>query len=636
MKSRKPKPSRKKTTHPALETKRKYSKAQAPRPSPLSPLGEACLQVHRATDLRSAGQVVVDSLVDPQIAGFSGALIFVHDARRGVMWGVAAAVENGQRERDELRAFIERIRLPIEPGTRHPLAAGLRSSGGGLQIAGRAAAQLAQALEPALVGDRFWLLPVPGKEAPLGVVVLGGADSLQAGDSRDEPVRTLVAHLGVWAGSERTRGDRASAAGGMSVVSDTVKRGLTMASLGELLKTVTRGATQAAGAARGFLWTVAERGGALQRAAETTLAQDECCAEAAEQADALAERCLKRRAALLIPDLRGEQSLGLQSLAAAIPAIVVPIAAFGELHGILAVIGRPAEDLSDTAERGFSEDEQRLLTLLAAHAAVAIQTAGLYERTRRAEKRLAETQEMLLQHEKLAALGELSGKLAQEIRNPLVTLGGFARRIEHDLDPEDPQRENAALIAVEARRLEEMLDQQIEMAQAAAPRMALHQLNEVVQECVGLLRDDVLARGVLLEETYSDRLPDLLLDRQRMKQVIVNVLRSAIDSVSDGDTIRVETFRQRDRALLELAHSGEKPRGELIEEVFVPFQTPQLSGSGLGLALAHQIVKEHGGEIGVRSEGDWSAVFTIAIPIWSNRERRKLRDRRRARDRRKR
>ncbi|MBD3235694.1 MAG: GAF domain-containing protein [Candidatus Eisenbacteria bacterium] len=635
MNSKKPKPSRRKRNDPALDTRREYSKPPTEPPRALSAFLEWQERLRGATDLRVAGQRAAEALVDARLTCFSGALLFVREEARALLRGLGAAISDGTPERRELQAFAARVELPLERKSRHALTSGLEAGEKGLIVAGAAAQELRQALEPALLGERFWILPIAHGERPQGVAVLGTSGRCPPNRQSADVARGLLSQLGLRIALEAGRARRELLDTGRTVVGETIQRGLNVASLGELLKTVTRGSARACSASRAFIWTWNATEEQLQRVAETTLQGDESSAEAAEAADALARLCLERRSVLRLPDLRAERSLGLTGLLHAVPAIVAPLVAFGETLGVVAVLGCSV-GRGEGPRSAFGEAEEEFLGLLAGHAAMAIQTSRLYERRRAAERRLAETQETLLQHEKLAALGELSGRLAQEIRNPLVAMGGFARRIEHDLDPDDPQRENAALIAAEARRLEELLEQQIEMAQAAAPRMALHQLNELVQECVGQLRDEIVTRGALFEETYSDRLPDLLLDRQRMRQVIVNVLRNALGYISEGDTIRVETYRQRDRALLEVAHSGEKPGGELIEEVFAPFETRQPSGSGLGLALAHQIVKEHGGEISVRSEGEWSAVFTIAIPIWSNRERRKLRDRRRGRDRRKR
>ena len=182
---------------------------------------------------------------------------------------------------------------------------------------------------------------------------------------------------------------------------------------------------------------------------------------------------------------------------------------------------------------------------------------------------------------------------------------------------------------------EDLVVQQIQAAEHPAPRMAMRQITQLIHETVVLVREELMGRGVFLEENYADRVPELLLDGPRLKQALLNILHDSLESVQDGDTIRIEVLREGDRVLLEIANTGRPAAGEIIDKLFVPFQTSGPAGIGLGLSVAQQIIREHGGEVSVRSEGEWGAIFTISLPIRANQERRKLQDRRIARDRRK-
>jgi two-component system sensor histidine kinase HydH len=241
---------------------------------------------------------------------------------------------------------------------------------------------------------------------------------------------------------------------------------------------------------------------------------------------------------------------------------------------------------------------------------------------------------LLVDTERMASLGELSARLMQELRSPLSAIAGFARRLEKGLPEGDPSREDAAIVAREAHRLEELLTQHSELARPTMPKLSPQALNQISHEAVVLLRDELTGHGIFLEEAYGDPIPDLLLDADRIRQVVLSTLRNAMDSLRDGDTIRIETLREGDRVLLEIARTGEQLPGEILERLFAPFSTPRPSGVGLALAVAQQVVKEHGGEISVRTEDEWGAIFTISFPIRANQERRKIRDRRSGRDRR--
>ena len=164
--------------------------------------------------------------------------------------------------------------------------------------------------------------------------------------------------------------------------------------------------------------------------------------------------------------------------------------------------GRPRAD-RDTGV--FREVDEQFLSILASQAAIAIKNAQLFEQVREAEKRLRETQSLLMQTEKLAALGEMSAKVAHEIRSPLSAVGGFARRIRRSLADDDPNAEHAALIVKEIRRLEEILTEQLEFARLSRPRLAMTNLAAVVRETLLLVREEAERKGVvILEEEAPD------------------------------------------------------------------------------------------------------------------------------------
>jgi signal transduction histidine kinase len=139
--------------------------------------------------------------------------------------------------------------------------------------------------------------------------------------------------------------------------------------------------------------------------------------------------------------------------------------------------------------------------------------------------------------------------------------------------------------------------------------------------------------GIIIEENYAPNLPKVLLDTEKIKQVLINVLKNARESTEEGDTIRLDTYMSEDRILIEIANTGERLAGEILDRLFVPFASGHSQGQGLGLAISQQIIKDHGGEILVRSDDTWSVIFTLAFPVALNRDRR-ARDRRSGRDRR--
>jgi len=338
-------------------------------------------------------------------------------------------------------------------------------------------------------------------------------------------------------------------------------------------------------------------------------------------------------------DLRAEVELGLDALPQPTAALFAPLIAFGDHVGLLVVLQSTAAAATDCAQAGaapFGAAQEQSLALLANYTAIAIKNACLAERARDNEARVRDLEGTLHRQQRLAALGENLGRLTQELHNPMVAITGLARTIERELDASDPNREYARVILREAQRVEERLQDQREFVWETGPRLARRQANDIVRAAIDRLRDEIDSRGTLLEEIYAEAVPELLLDGSRLHQALGNVLRRSLESTRDSDTLRVETLRQDQFVLIEIAHTGESLPGDVVEELFVPFAADAAAGTGLGLAVAQQILHEHGGEVSVRCAGEWAAIYTLSLPIPVNQERRRPRERRSGRDRRQR
>jgi signal transduction histidine kinase len=385
--------------------------------------------------------------------------------------------------------------------------------------------------------------------------------------------------------------------------------------LEEVIRFALRVAVERAGAAWGAAWTLDETSEHLRLSA--TFGGGSPGFE--EELALMGEQGLRA--------LRGRGTVNGVDAATGAGYLCAPMIAFDERLGAFAIAGKRGGD-------PFSGDEEAFVRTIASQCALAAQNARLGDREKEALRRLQETQGMLMQTERLAALGELSAKVAHEIRNPLSAIGGFARRIEKALPETDPNASYAAIITREIQRLETILTEQLEFARAPRPRLVLMDLNETVRETTTLVREETEKSGVQILEAYESRIPAMLLDADRLKQVVLNILKNAVASTRAGQRIRVRTRASEGWAQIEIANDGERMAGEILDQLFVPFATGRNRGCGLGLAVADQIVKEHGGEIRVRSDEEWSVVFTVSLPIRQNQDKRRNPERRGRRDRR--
>jgi len=395
--------------------------------------------------------------------------------------------------------------------------------------------------------------------------------------------------------------------------------------LDEVLRAGIRVAVQSLNAGWGAIWLIDPKSRQLNAAASFGAPQSEAgprLAALGTQADGV---CRSRSAR------RGfeEDPAG----GSAWPLLCAPVVAFDELYGAIGIAERSHGGQLESP--GYSEEEESFTQLLAVQLAMAILDARLSEQLREALHQVKEVQGTLAETERLAALGEMSAKVAHEVRNPLSAIGGFARRMMKGLAEGDANRQYASIIVREVQRLEAILTEQLEFARARRPRLGPVDMNGLVRETIELLREEIESKGVRLLEAYESRIPTMLLDGDRLKQVFLNILKNAMGSTRDGHRIRVRTHTSEGWAQIEIANDGDRMPGEILEQLFVPFATARTQGCGLGLAVADQIVREHGGEIRVRSDTEWSVVFIVSLPMRSNQDRRRNPERRRVRDRRK-
>jgi two-component system sensor histidine kinase HydH len=281
--------------------------------------------------------------------------------------------------------------------------------------------------------------------------------------------------------------------------------------------------------------------------------------------------------------------------------------------GALVVYRSPGSDPERTVR--FDRHSQRFLSIIADQAAIALLSGRRLRTIRADQEEIQQLNELLYRNEKLAALGEVSSKIAHEIRNPLTALGGFARRVLKSKHVTGNDREAAEIIVRETARLERILNDQLAFVRSARLTLAPVVLDAIVREVQALLRQQLEHRRATLRLLLDPALPSAMLDGDRIKQVLVNLVMNAIEAVDPGGVIQIATRRAGDDVELEVANTGPPIDPEVAQKLFMPFTTTKQEGTGLGMAVVHQIVVEHHGTIQVRSGAPWGGVFTIRLPF---------------------
>lgn len=229
-------------------------------------------------------------------------------------------------------------------------------------------------------------------------------------------------------------------------------------------------------------------------------------------------------------------------------------------------------------------------------------------------------QSRLLHTEKLAALGQMISGVAHELSNPLTSIVGYAQRLLLSQD-KTGRREEVHRIFAEAERAAAILRQILLSARETPPDRRPLSMNQIIQRTAELQRFSLAAEKIHLEMDLDPLIPPILGDAGQMQQVLLNLFgnaRQAIESQGKGGVIRVNTSRMDGggRIRLEISDTGPGIPDEILGRIFDPFFTtkPAGVGTGLGLAIVLGIVREHGGQVFVKSPPGKGAVLTIDLP----------------------
>ena len=209
---------------------------------------------------------------------------------------------------------------------------------------------------------------------------------------------------------------------------------------------------------------------------------------------------------------------------------------------------------------------------------------------------------------RLAALGEMSAVLAHEIRNPLTSLKGHAQLLVEVLAPDSRAKKKADRVVAEAERLEGISSDLLDFVRTGPLDRRSHSPAELVRATAAEL-------GEQRFELLLDRAPDTWsLDSGRLRQVLVNLMRNALQASPDGQAVTV-TVKRRDGALrIEVRDHGTGVPAQERERIFEPFVAGRTRGTGLGLAVSRRLVEMHGGTLTADNAPDGGALVLATIP----------------------
>ena len=285
------------------------------------------------------------------------------------------------------------------------------------------------------------------------------------------------------------------------------------------------------------------------------------------------------------------------------------------------ILGAIIADNAISGQR-ITDLDLEFLQLFANQSASAIENSRLYtelERRlidlRQAHQKQREHQETLLRMERLSVMGETSAIVAHELRNPLVAIGGFARALVRNLDQDDPNHRYAGIITEEVSRMETIIHDLLDFIRPQKPQRKVVVVDDLVTATVERFGGEIQAKGIELALDLQAGGAKVSCNPIEIQQVLQNFLVNAMQVMPEGGSIEVRTRQVTGGVQVEVCDTGPGIAENMSDKLFAPFFTTKPTGSGLGLTICQQIIKSHGGVVGVRNRTEKGAGFSFILPL---------------------
>ena len=289
----------------------------------------------------------------------------------------------------------------------------------------------------------------------------------------------------------------------------------------------------------------------------------------------------------------------------------VPLMGKGGIIGVILV-----DNLYN--QNPITEEDIHFLSMFSNQAGLAIENAILYRNLEEVHQELKETQNLLIQREKMVALGELSNSIAHEIKNPLVSIGGFARRLYRVIPDDAMEKRYTQTIMVEVARLEKILTDIFNYTHDESIAFKECDLRKILEDSLSMTQSRIDAGGVKLVKEFPEEIPQIHGDYHQLRQVFSNLINNAYQSMKGQGmlSLRLHSIAKNGASYVrvEVEDTGGGIDPQNLHNIFNPFYTTKDSSLGLGLPIVHKIVTSHRGQIEVDNQPGTGVNFIITLP----------------------
>jgi two-component system NtrC family sensor kinase len=241
------------------------------------------------------------------------------------------------------------------------------------------------------------------------------------------------------------------------------------------------------------------------------------------------------------------------------------------------------------------------------------------------ERALRDTQEQLLQSEKLAAMGRLTSQIAHELNNPLYGIMNTLELLKTEIPTDNRRRKILEMALSETIRLSDLLRKMLSFSKPDQEERHPVDINSVLDEILLLHEKQLKENDISMAVTFAEGLGLVNASKNQLRQVFLNMVANARDAMPDGGTLSVVTRGDTETVCVEVTDTGIGIREEHLDKIFDSFFTTkgEVKGVGLGLSVCYGFIKDHGGDIEVKSQVGKGTAFTISLPVYNVEEAQK-------------
>jgi two-component system, NtrC family, sensor histidine kinase PilS len=226
---------------------------------------------------------------------------------------------------------------------------------------------------------------------------------------------------------------------------------------------------------------------------------------------------------------------------------------------------------------------------------------------------IREMESRMRQADRLATVGRMAANIAHEIRNPLASLTGAIEVLTSPLTADDARERLSQIVARESERLNHIIKNFLEYARPAPLALATFDVAAAAEEVLLLLEHRASPGSLKVLREFAPSIP-WAVDAQQFRQILWNLCLNAVEAMPEGGELRVSVAARGETLEVAVSDTGDGIAAGDVAHVFEPFFSTKPEGTGLGLALVHRIVQDHGGEIDVRSSPGLGTTFTVTLP----------------------